>query len=186
MCFSFKELHALRHLRHSQRKKLSLQDKPALKREAGALLSRPGAPSKPEPPLSLPTNPGPLRAAHCFLVGTMVETIFSKKLFCHKAPIHRLSHMTGPEAASTTAGNGCQQARCCHTLASGSWNSMHVLRLAGDSDPSFRRRQKQGRKERGEGGRPVKRSLGNSPTVDFELTKVSMENCSRSCNDWER
>lgn len=63
-----------------------------------------------------------------------------------QGPIRRRGHMTGPEAASTTAGDACQQARCCHTLASGSWNSKHVLSLARDSDPSLRRRQKRGRK----------------------------------------
>lgn len=84
--FSFKELHALRHLRHSQCKKVSLQEKPALKHGTGVPLHRPGAPSKLEPTVPLPGNPGPLRAVHCFLVGTMVENIFSKKLCFVRRP----------------------------------------------------------------------------------------------------
>jgi hypothetical protein len=91
--------------------------------------------------------------------------------------------MTGPEAASTTAGDACQQARCCRTLASGSWNSKQALSLARDSDPSFGRRQKQGRKSGTRGWRSAgESSLGNFPTVDLELTKVSLESCSRSRN----
>lgn len=52
--FSFKGLHALRHLRHSQHKKVSLQEKPALKCGTGVLLHRSGEPSKLEPTVPCP------------------------------------------------------------------------------------------------------------------------------------
>lgn len=77
--------------------------------------------------------------------------ILKETPLCDRAPISRLSHMTGREAASTTAGDACQEARCCHILASGSWNSNHVLSLARDSDPHCGRRQRKERKRPGKG-----------------------------------
>lgn len=122
--FSFKELHALRHLKRSQHKEVRLHGMPPTRTTKNPGPGAGAAPSNSRSSRQFTSSSGS-NYYPCSWLGPHPPR--------SRAPTKRRRRRLPAQPAPLPG--ACQPARCCHSLASGAWKSNCGLRLAANPDP---------------------------------------------------